>query len=423
MKNKTVPRLVVMMFLQYFVQGSWNMTMGLVLSTFGLSSIIGTSYALLGVATILSPLFIGMVADRFIASQKIMGILHLINACVLFTIPSQIESQNANMFLLLIFIVGILFYPTTALANNISFRHINGAKTFPMIRVFGTFGFMMVGFLLGQLGFSGSVMTYKIAAISAIVLGLYCFTLPKTPAAGKGKKLSLRDLLCLDALSLFKDKNFTVFMVCTIFLMIPKTAYSAYVPVFLSALGFNNAATMMQIGIATEVIFMFLLSLFLLKFGFKRIILWGAITWVLRSLLFSFATMDSGIILIVIALALQGICWDFFFTAGDIYVDNKANLKIKAQAQSLKFTISNGLGLLFASSVTGYIFNHTVIDQGEDALKQWQMFWIYPAVVAAIVAIVFLLIFKDKELIFKKKVIEEDSNAKTLTNCKKSINE
>ncbi|MCY9591114.1 MFS transporter [Paenibacillus chitinolyticus] len=407
MKTTIVPRLLIMMFLQYFVQGAWNMTLGLVLSTSGLSSIIGTSYALLGIATILSPLFIGMVADRFIASQKIMGILHIVNACVLLAIPAQIQSGNATMFLVLLFIVGVLFYPTTGLSNSISFRHIHGAKTFPVIRVFGTFGFMVIGFLLGQMGFSGSIMTFKIAAISAIVLGIYCFTLPNTPAAGKGKKFLIKDLLCLDALALFKDKNFTVFMGCTIFLMIPKTAYSAYVPVFLGALGFNNAATIMQIGIATEVIFMFLLSLFLFKFGFKKIILWGAITWVLRSLLFSFAAVDAGILVIVIALALQGICWDFFFTAGDIYVDNKADVTIKAQAQSLKFMISNGLGLLFASSVTGYIFNHTVVDQGAAALKQWQQFWIYPAVVAAVVALVFFLFFKDKGMIFQKKNAEE----------------
>lgn len=395
-KNNKVPRLLIMMFLQYFVQGSWNMTMGLVLSTFGLSSIIGTSYALLGLATILSPLFVGMVADRFIASQKIMGLLHIVNAGVLLIIPFYVEAQNGVMFLILIFIVALLFYPTTALANSISFRHINGVRLFPFIRVFGTFGFMTIGFLLGELGFSGSVMTFKFAAIAAVVLGLYCFTLPNTPAPAKGQKFSLRDLLCLDALALFKDKNFSVFMICTIFLMIPKTAYSAYVPVFLEALGFDNAATMMQIGIATEIIFMFLLSFFLMKFGFKRIILWGTFAWVLRSLLFSFAATDTSVIVIVLALALQGICWDFFFTAGDIYVDNKADIKIKSQAQSLKFMVSNGFGLLFASSVTGYIFNHSVTSEGVAALPEWQMFWIYPAIIAVAVGIVFWIIFKDE---------------------------
>src|SRR5690625_4027411 len=180
------------------------------------------------------------------------------------------------------FIVALLFYPTTALANSISFRHINGVKLFPAIRVFGTFGFMAIGFLLGELGFSGSIMTFKIAAISAVVLGLYCFTLPNTPAPAKGQKFSMRDLLCLDALSLFKDKNFTVFMICTIFLMIPKTAYSAYLPVFLVALGYDNASTMMQVGISAEDIFMFLLSFFVMNYGFNRINFWVDLAWLFR---------------------------------------------------------------------------------------------------------------------------------------------
>lgn len=403
MQNKT-PRLLIMMFLQYFVQGSWNMTMGLVLSTFGLSSIIGTSYALLGLATIISPLFVGMIADRFISSQKIMGTLHLVNACVLFTIPAFIEAQNGTAFLMLLFVVGILFYPTTALANSISFRHINGVKLFPVIRVFGTFGFMCIGFIMGQMGFSGSTITYEIAAGSAIVLGLYCFTLPSTPPNGKGKKFSMRDLLCLDALSLFKDCNFSIFMICTVFLMIPKTAYSAYVPVFLKALGYDNAATMMQIGIATEVVFMFVLSFFLMRFGFKKIILCGAIVWIIRSLLFSYSAIDDNVMWIVIALMLQGICWDFFFTSGDIYVDHKAGPHIKAQAQSLRFVISNGVGLMFASSICGYIFNNTVTDKApEIALTQWHEFWYYPAGVAAVVSVMFFIMFKDTDLIFKKK--------------------
>lgn len=409
---KTTPRLLVMMFLQYFVQGSWNMTMGLVLSTYGMANIIGTSYALLGLATILSPLFIGMISDRFFCSQKVMAILHLINASVLFIAPQFITAQNETLVLITIFIIGLLFYPTTALANSISFRHIDGVKKFPFIRVFGTFGFMCVGFILGQSGLSGSIVTYYIAGSMAVILGLYCFTLPNTPPKAKGEPFTMRDLLCLDALALFKDRNFSVFMLCTIFLMMPKTAYSAYVPVFLGALGFDNAATMMQIGVATEVIFMFILSFFLLRFGFKKIILCGACVWVIRSLLFAFSAEESGMLLIVIALALHGFCWDFFFTAGDIYVDKKAGEKIKAQAQSLKFMISNGLGLMLMSSVCGYVFNNTVTKKGAESLPQWFEFWIYPSIIAAIVSLVFWLAFKDEDGFTAKNVESENSNDK-----------
>ncbi|MTH48021.1 MFS transporter [Intestinirhabdus alba] len=389
------PRLLIMMFVQYFMQGAWNMTMGLVLSSYGMANIIGTAYGLLGVATLISPLFIGMVADRFFASQKIMGILHLINAAIIFSTPQFIEAQDQTMTLVMIFLVGILFYPTTALSNSISFHHINGVKYFPVIRVFGTFGFMAIGFIIGQLGYSGDTMTWYIAAAAGVALGLYCFTLPNTPPKAKGSAFALRDLLCLDALALFRDRNFSLLMLSILVLMIPKTAYSAYIPVFLKALGFDNAATMMQIGIASEVIFMFLLSAILLRLGFKVTLLIGAVCWVIRSLLFSGAAVDSGVYWVLFGLLLQGFCWDFFFTVADIYVDRKAGEKIKAQAQSLRFIVSNGVGLLFASTVCGQLFNQTVTTPGPEGLTQWQMFWIWPAIVAAVVSLLFWLLFRD----------------------------
>jgi len=392
--NKT-PRLLIMMFVQYFMQGAWNMTMGLVLSTYGMAAIIGSSYALLGLATILSPLFIGMVADRFFASQKVMAILHLINAGVILCVPQFIEAQDTTMTLVMIFLVGLLFYPTTALANSISFSHINGVKYFPVIRVFGTFGFMAIGFIIGQMGYSGDTMTWYIASAAGVGLGLYCFTLPDTPPKAKGSTFTLRDLLCLDALSLFKDRNFSILMLSIFVLMIPKTAYSAYIPVFLKALGFDNAASMMQVGIACEVVFMFLLSFFLLKAGFKVTLMMGAVCWIIRSVLFSQAALDANMTFVLIGLMLQGFCWDFFFTVGDIYVDRKARPEIKAQAQSLRFIVSNGFGLLFASTICGQIFNNTVTEQGPQALPQWESFWLFSAIIAAVVSVFFFIFFKD----------------------------
>ncbi|HGM5491677.1 TPA: MFS transporter [Serratia fonticola] len=392
--NKT-PRLLIMMFVQYFMQGAWNMTMGLVLSTYGMAAIIGSSYALLGLATILSPLFIGMVADRFFASQKVMAILHLINAGVILCVPQFIEAQDTTMTLVMIFLVGLLFYPTTALANSISFSHINGVKYFPVIRVFGTFGFMVIGFIIGQMGYSGDTMTWYIASAAGVALGLYCFTLPDTPPKAKGSSFALRDLLCLDALALFKDRNFSILMLSIFVLMIPKTAYSAYIPVFLKALGFDNAASMMQVGIACEVVFMFLLSFFLLKAGFKVTLMMGAVCWIIRSVLFSQAALDANMTFVLIGLMLQGFCWDFFFTVGDIYVDRKARPEIKAQAQSLRFIVSNGFGLLFASTICGQIFNNTVTEQGPQALPQWESFWLFSAIIAAVVSVFFFIFFKD----------------------------
>lgn len=394
-----LPRLLTMMFLQYFVQGAWNMVIGSVLAAYGLKTIVGSTYSVLGIATIISPLFIGMVADRFIASQKVMGILHIINAGVLFFVPFFVVDGNVSGFLGMIFLVGLLFYPTTALANSISFRHIDGVRWFPIVRVFGTIGFMAVGFTLGFTGFSATVESFKLASAASVIYGLYCFTLPNTPPAGKHKKIALRDILCLDALFLFKDKYFTIFMLSTFVLMIAKTAYSAYLPVYLPVLGLEPAS-MMQIATAVEVLFMVFLSLLLYRFGFKKIILFGALCWVIRCVILSQAAVsDNYIIYIVIALLLQGACWDFFFTAGDIYVDRKAGVEIKAQAQGLRFIVSNGFGVFMASAVCGMINNSVVTEKSMPAAaSQWQEFWLYPAVVAGLVCLCFFIFFKDDVL-------------------------
>ncbi len=261
---------------------------------------------------------------------------------------------------------------------------------------------------MGEMGFSGSTMTWYIAAGAGVVLALYCLTLPDTPPKAKDQPFKPRDILCLDALSLFKDRYFAILMFSIFVLMIPKTAYSAYIPVFIKALGFDNAASMMQIGVACEIVFMFVLSFVLLKFGFKITLALGIGSWIIRTILFSYAAMDTGTMFIIIGLLLQGLCWDFFFTAGDIYVDKKARPEIRAQAQGIRFIVSNGAGLLFASTVCGYIFNNTVTETGAASLPQWVTYWHYPTVVAAVVLVFFLIFFKDD--VSKKKTTQQDNH-------------
>ena len=384
-----------MMFIQYIVQGAWVLTLGLVLSSYGMKEIIGTAYAVLGIATIMSPMFVGMVADRFFATEKVLGILHLILAGVMYLTSTFIVSGQATMTLVGIFFVGLIYYPTVALTNSISFHHVDGPRYFPVIRVFGSIGYVVLGLFIGQMGWSGDVMTWYVAVISALVMGLYSFTLPHTPPKSAGAPFSVRDLFCLDAMALFKDKYFTIMMIAILILMVPKTAYSAYIPVFLNALGFDNAASMMQIGVAMEVLFVFFIPFFLTRFGFKITLMLGMISWAIRSVLFSEAALSGSYAMVIIGLVLQGVCWDFFFTVADIYADKKAGDNIKSQAQSLRFIASNGVGLFFASSVCGYIFNNNVTDTGAQGLAQWETFWLFPAAIAAGVFVVFLLCFKD----------------------------
>ncbi len=403
-------RLMFMMFVQYFVQGAWVLTLGLVLSSHNMADIIGSAYSVLGVATILSPMFVGMIADRFFESQKVLCLMHAVLAIVFYITSTYILDANKTMVLICIFFVGLIFYPTVALTNSIAFSHADGPKYFPVIRVFGSIGYIFLGLLIGELGLSGSIETWYIASITAIIMALYALTLPKTPPKMAGKEFSTRDLLCLDALSLFKDKYFSIMMLSILFLMIPKTAYSAYIPVFLKALGFDNAASMMQIGVAMEVLFVFFIPFFLLKYGFKVTLLTGMICWSIRSLLFAEAALNQSYAFILIALLLQGVCWDFFFTVADIYADKKAGANIKAQAQSLRFIVSNGVGLFFASSICGYIFNSNVKDTTANGLSQWPSFWYVSAAVAAIVFILFIIFFKDD--VSKKEELDESKEDK-----------
>ena len=388
-------RLMAMMFVQYVVQGAWVLTLGLVLSSYNMADIIGNAYAVLGVATILSPMFVGMVADRFFATEKVLALMHLLLAAVVYLTSMFIVGENKMMVLAGLFFVGLIYYPTVALTNSIAFSHVDGSRHFPVIRMFGSIGYVALGLFIGEMGWSGDVMTWYVASITALIMSAYCLTLPHTPPKMAGREFSMRDLLCLDAFALFKDKYFTIMMLSILVLMVPKTAYSAYIPVFLKAIGFDNAASMMQIGVAMEVLFVFLIPFFLLKFGFKVTLMTGMICWAIRSALFAEAAVSGNTMLVIIGLVLQGICWDFFFSVADIYADKKAGKNIKAQAQSLRFIASNGVGLFFASSVCGYIFNSQVSDTSAAGLPQWYSFWYIAGAIAAAVFVAFLVFFKD----------------------------
>ncbi|GIO08665.1 MFS transporter [Brevibacillus reuszeri] len=406
-----LPRLSVMMFLQYFITGSWMVTMGLVLSEQGLSSIIGTAYSVGGIATILSPIFIGMLADRFFPSEKIMGVLHIISGVTLWMVPSQIQAGNGAMILVLIFLHKLLYQPTGAISNNIVFNSVldKEEKYFPIIRVFGTIGFITVGLFIGQMGLSTSTMTFQIAAITSFILGIYSFTLPNTPAPAKGKPFSIRDLLFLDAFALLKDRNYFVFMICTMALFIVNTFYSTFASVFFNAVGFDNVASIMTIGQMSEVIFMLLMPLFFKRFGVKYMLLFGMLGFILRALLLGFGAPD--VVFMIMAIALYGTCQDFIFVTGEIYTSQKADKKIKAQAQSLLKTFTWGIGMFIGSFIAGNIFNSTVATQEAESLSKWTVFWMYPAIVAGIMLIFFALFFKDKSRKSKQEHAVDESIA------------
>lgn len=386
-----------MMFLQYFVLGSWFATLGYILSQHGLSSIIGTAYAVGGIAAIISPVFLGMITDRFVPSQKVLGVVNLFGAILLWLLPAQVNSGNGTTFIWLMFFYMLLFNPTYSLTNNISLTNIKDSmKSFPLIRVCGTVGFIAAGILIGSLGFSGSPVAFKIGAVVSALLGLYCFTLPNTPAPAKGKPLSIRDMLCLDAFLLLKNRDYLVFIVCTTLLFLAHAAYTSFTSVFLGDAGIDNISSMMTIGQISEVFFMLLIPLFFRYLGFKWMFLVGMLAWILRMSLFSFGAPEGIAALLYVGIALHGLCWDFFFVTGFLYTDKVADEKIKGQAQGLIIMFTQGIGMFVGSYFAGNLFNQTVTEAGAASLPQWQVFWIYPGVVALIVTVVFFIFFKDK---------------------------
>ncbi|THE13463.1 MFS transporter [Bacillus timonensis] len=419
MNSFVISRLSTMMFLQYFVLGSWFATLGLILSENGMSSIIGTAFAVGGIAAIISPVFLGMITDRFISSQKVLGLVNLIGSILLWLLPVQIHEENGTAFILFMSLYMLLFNPTYSLTNNISMSNVkNSVKYFPVIRVCGTVGFIAAGILVGSLGLSGSPSAFYVGAIMSIILGIYSFTLPNTPAPGKGKPFSFRDALCLDAFKLLKDRYYLVFIICTTVLFIDHAAYISFASVFVGDAGIENVSSFMTIGQFSEVVFMLLIPFFFKRLGYKWMFFIGMLAWVLRMTLFSVGAPDAMISMIYIGIALHGLCWDFFFVTGYLYTDSVADEKIKGQAQGLIIMFTQGIGMLVGSFLAGELFNQTVTNQGARALEQWQVFWFYPGVIASVVAVVFFFFFKNSkqgsESVKKKEEKELELNEKVI---------
>ncbi len=336
MKRFILFRLSTMMFLEYFVHGAWYVTCGLAMAHYGFSSVIGLSYSLVAIASIVAPIILGVIADRFFPSQYVLGVLHIVGAILLFLIPGQLTFGHQTLFLILLFLFLLCLMPTFALTNNVGFHHVEDSeKHFPMIRVFGTIGWIVAGLLIGQLGLSDSRMIFFISGTAALILGLYSFTLPYTPASGKGKTFSKRDLFRLDAFKLFKNWNFAVFMLTALLFYIPISSYYSFTATFLGAVGFHNVGSIMTIGQMLEVLFMLSISFFLVRLGIKNMLLIGMTAWIIRFFIFSIAGPAGLTGLIIVGIAIHGICADFFMITGTIYAEKAAGPEIKAQTQSL----------------------------------------------------------------------------------------
>jgi len=397
MTKKIRAQLSVMMFLQFFIWGSWFVTLGAYLMESGFSGVqVGSAYSTLSWGALLSPFLVGLIADRFFSAQKVLGALHLLGAGALYY-ASTVTDPNLLFWVLLGY--ALAYMPTVALVNSVSFNQMTNTETqFPSVRVLGTIGWIAAGWLVGLLEIEKTAQPMLIAAGVSGCLGLYAFTLPDTPPKSRGEKVSVRDILGLDALALMRDRSFAVLVVSSLLISIPLAFYYNFTNAFLNELGVENAAGKMTVGQMSEIGFMLLLPLFLRRLGVKWVILVGMAAWVARYVLFAYGAGGApgaapAIGLLYLGIALHGVCYDFFFVTGQIYVDRRAPQHLQSSAQGFITLVTYGIGMLIGAKVSGLVVDAFATADGG---HNWNEMWLVPAAAAFGVAAIFLLLFKDK---------------------------
>lgn len=404
-------QLSVMMFLQFVVWGAWYGQLSKYLETINFKGTqIGNIYATFSIAMIISPFFVGMLADRFFAAQKVLGILNLAGAALLYSL-AQIQDYNTFYWTMLLYC--LTFAPTIALTSSISMRQMtNPQSQFPPIRVLGTIAWIAVANLVGIMGWGDKNTIFYVSMITSIAMGLYSFTLPDTPPSIKGP-VSFGQILGKDAFVLFKDRSFLIFFIASVLICIPLSFYyawanpsitSAYTGAFVAAnpgkaIPNFYVENKMTLGQASEIFFMLLLPLAYSRLGIKNILIVGLLAWLIRFLFFGYGNAGSAEWMLYGAIILHGICYDFFFVSGQIYTDLKAGEKIKSSAQGLIALATYGLGMYIGSVISGIVKDKYSTKIGEVVTTNWTNVWLVPAGIAVVVLLLFLVAFKDKKAV------------------------
>lgn len=407
-------KLSFMMFLEFFIWGAWFVTLG----TFLPQNLSASGYEVANIfstqswGAIIAPFIIGLIADRYFNAERILGVLHLAGAVLMYQMYS---ASSVSQFYPYVLAYMVLYMPTLALVNSVSFRQLaNPEKSFSGIRVWGTIGWIVAGLTISFLGWDseGGISegllrnTFLMACVASLVLGIFSFTLPKTPPIGKGgsEKRSVSEVLGLDAIKLLANRNYLVFFVASVLICIPLAFYYQNANLFLSETGLANPTGKMAIGQVSEAFFLLLLPILFVRIGFKNTIMVGMLAWAVRYLLFAYGNAGELAYMLIIGIALHGICYDFFFVSGQIYTDAKAGEKYKSSAQGLITLATYGVGQLIGFWVAGFISEYYKANPTGDPL--WQNIWLVPAGIAAVVLFLFAVFFKHERTSLAEQSVE-----------------
>jgi len=413
------PRLCVMMFLQFFIWGVWYVPMWPYLNGMGIEpGKIGLAYSAAGIAAMVSPILVGLIADKFFPSQIVMGVLHILGGVFLYLAAQAADWSSFFPFIL----AHLLCYmPTLALVNSVLFQSVTDPeKDAPPIRTLGTIGWIVSGVVIGSsflvgvdkelvfqvpqflggpeapadsIGLGLTSLPFTIGAVASVLLGLYCFTLPNTPPKLKGERITIGDLLGFKAIGLMRDRSFAVFIICSLLLCIPLAFYYQSANGFLKEMGVNNTEGVMTLGQVSEIFFLLLVPFFFKKIGVKNMLLIGMLFWVVRYVFFANGGPDAHTLLFLGVLA-HGICYDFFFFTGQLYVDKKAPPEMRASAQGFIAFVTLGVGMFVGGIVNGWWIGKQRTGSGDSAVIDWAAVWYFPAIMAAVILVVFFVLFK-----------------------------
>ena len=396
-----ITKLSIMMFLQFFIWGAWYTSVSLFMSAQGMEKDIYWVYTAGPLGAIFAPFLTGLVADRFLNTEKVLSILFLGGAASLLALP-QLAEPGASATVNRCILIHMLFYmPTLALSASLSFKHLkDGVKHFPIVRVWGTIGWIAAGLLISALNAEKTALQFYVAGGASLVLGFFCLSLPKTPAPLKGQAIDLKAICFWDAWSLLKKPSFAIFMISSFLICIPLAAYYAYLQNQMAAMGIENVAATKTMGQGSEIIFMLLMPFLFRKLGVKKMIAIGILAWASRYALFALGASQQTVLMIYAGILLHGICYDFFFVTGQIYVDQAAPKNILGQAQSLNIFFTQGLGLFVGAIVCGKLYNRAFGETSAveaSSLSMWPDFWWPLCGLAAIILVIFIIAFHHKD--------------------------